>query len=98
MTALLSTATGVSTPPPRPSASLAAVDAGSHRLGADADGLLEEAARHARFWASYDADPRSATAWADAATSTWRRPDRRAITPVREGLDQWDGEGGYDPE
>ncbi|MWV51471.1 hypothetical protein GRS96_19585 (plasmid) [Rathayibacter sp. VKM Ac-2803] len=98
MTVLISTATGVHTPPISPSASLTASDSKAHHpITDDANDLLEEAARHARFWASYDADPRSATAWADAGTSTWRRPARVALVPVREGLDQWDEEGGYDP-
>ncbi|MBO0983537.1 hypothetical protein [Rathayibacter sp. SD072] len=98
MTVLISTATGVLTPPTSPSASLTAVvSAPRHPVKKNDDDLLEEAARHTRFWASYDADPRSATAWADAATSTWRRPEQALTTAVREGLDQWDEEGGYDP-
>ncbi|MCJ1687458.1 hypothetical protein [Rathayibacter sp. VKM Ac-2927] len=94
MTALISTAPTTGSPmtrlpvAPRPRTAVPVVPA---------DDLREEAARHTRFWASYDAAPGSVTAWADAALSTWRRPAPAPRSPAREGLDQWDEEGGYDP-
>ena len=99
MTALIRTAPTTSspmtfprTPPRRASRPRAAVPA------VPAAELQEEADRHTRFWASYEAAPGSATAWADAALSTWRRPSPAPRAALRAGLDQWDEEGGYDPE
>ncbi|SMH42886.1 hypothetical protein SAMN06295885_2086 [Rathayibacter oskolensis] len=57
--------------------------------------LGEETAREARFWASYDSAPTSATAWADATTTAWRSP--AAAARAERDIDRWNDEGGSDP-
>ncbi|MBF4461010.1 MULTISPECIES: hypothetical protein [unclassified Rathayibacter] len=56
----------------------------------------KEARRFVQFWKSYDADPVSRTAWADAAHRAWLDPGigRRDVPDV----DRWNDEGGADPE
>ncbi|KQQ03375.1 MULTISPECIES: hypothetical protein [unclassified Rathayibacter] len=57
--------------------------------------LHEETARETRFWQSYDTDPTSTTAWADAATTAWRSP--AAAARAEKDIDRWNDEGGSDP-
>ncbi|WP_146076820.1 hypothetical protein [Rathayibacter tritici] len=57
--------------------------------------LALETDREARFWASYDMNPASTTAWADAAMIAWQSP--AAAARAEKDLDRWNDEGGSDP-
>ncbi|PPI41764.1 MULTISPECIES: hypothetical protein [unclassified Rathayibacter] len=55
----------------------------------------EGADREIRFRASFDTDPSSSTAWADAAAVAWRGAASSA--GEEKDLDRWNDEGGSDP-
>ncbi|NQX27427.1 hypothetical protein HQQ81_08695 [Microbacteriaceae bacterium VKM Ac-2854] len=57
-----------------------------------------EADRYHRFWTSYDANPDSATAWTDAVTTAWHKPQRTSTTIESVSVDRWNNEGGSDPD
>ncbi|QHC67897.1 hypothetical protein GSU68_15885 [Rathayibacter sp. VKM Ac-2759] len=58
--------------------------------------VTDSAPTAARFWESYDTDPSSSTAWADAAALAWQSP--AAAARGERDIDRWNEEGGSDPD